>query len=130
MAKIRLLNYSAKEMTYKNNIQANTTVELSNRCRYNLGFTNGNLCRGEMMMEVFNKNDPDNFYLKVTVVGNFVCEEDAPKDDVHRTSYKVLFPHAKAMVTAITVTANVPPLFFPDIDIDSQSIYVVENPKK
>ena len=130
MARIRILNHSAKEIVYKNNMQRSESFELTNRCRFNMGFTNGNLCRGEMTMEVFNKNDPESFSLKLVVVGNFVMEDESTRDDVHRTCYKVLFPLAKAMVTAMTVTANVPPLFFPDIDIDSQSIYVVENPKK
>jgi preprotein translocase subunit SecB len=83
-----------------------------------------------MTLEVTNKDDPDKFTVKVSVVGNFLNEDDAPKDDIHRASYKALFPHAKAMVTALTVAANIPPIFFPDIDIDSQSVYMFENPKK
>ena len=53
-----------------------------------------------------------------------------PQDDVHRTTYKLLFPHIKAIITSLTVAANVPPIFFPDINIDGQSVYMMENPKK
>ena len=80
--------------------------------------------------EVFNQNNPKSFCLKVKLVGNFVREDDAPQDDVHRTTYKMLFPHVKAIITSLTVAANVPPIFFPDINIDGQSVYMMENPKK
>ena len=50
MARIRILNHSAKEIVYKNNMQRSESFELTNRCRFNMGFTNGTLCRGEMTM--------------------------------------------------------------------------------
>lgn len=130
MADVKLLGYSVSEMSFVNNIQKTETFELTNRCSYNLGFAQNRLCRGEMTAEVFNKNNPKSFCLKVKLVGNFVREDDAPQDDVHRTTYKMLFPHVKAIVTSLTVAANVPPIFFPDINIDGQSVYMMENPKK
>lgn len=130
MASVRLLNYSANEISFVNNMQKTETFELTNRCSYNLGFAPNKLCRGEMTAEVFNKNDPDSFRLRVKLIGNFIREDDAPQDDVHRTTYKLLFPHIKAMMTTLTVAANIPPIFFPDINIDGQSVYMVENPKK
>ena len=131
MAKIKLLNYSASEIAYKNNLQKNESFAISSRCSYNLGFgDDGRFCRGQMTLEVSNKEEPEKFSVKVVVVGNFVNEGDSPRDEVHKASYKMLFPHARAMVTSLSVTANIPPIFFPDIDIDSQSIYLVENPKK
>ena len=132
MANVKLMNFSAAEISFINNIQKTNTFEITNRCSYQLGFApNKKICRGEMTMEMFSKNDPDTFRAKVKVIGNFVSEdENAPQDEVHKTSYKLLFPHAKAMITALTVAANGPPLFFPDINVDNQSVYVVENPKK
>lgn len=130
MARIKLLNFSASEISYKNNMQKNETFSVNSRCSYNLGFTEGGkLCRGQMTLEVSNKEEPDKFLVRAVVVGNFLSEDDSPRDDIHRASYKMLFPHAKAMVTALTVTANIPPIFFPDIDIDSQSVYMFESPK-
>ena len=132
MANVRLLNFNAAEISFINNIQASNTFELTNRCSYQLGFSpNKKLCRGEMTVEMSSKSDPNTFKVKVRVIGNFVSEdENAPQDEVHKTSYKLLFPHAKALITALTVAANVPPLFFPDINVDNQSVYVVENPRK
>ncbi len=130
MARVKLLNFSATEINFTNDIKKTETFELSNRCSYNLGFAPNTFCRGEMTVEVFNKNSPENFSLKIKVTGDFVREDDAPQDEVHRTTYKMLFPRVKAMVTAMTVAANIPPIFLPDIDIDGQSIYMVENPKK
>ena len=112
-------------------MQRNETFSVNSRCSYNLGFTEGGrLCRGQMTLEVSNREDPEKFLVRAVVVGNFLNEESAAHDDIHKTSYKMLFPHAKAMLTALTVTANIPPIFFPDIDIDSQSVYMYENPKK
>ena len=130
MADVKLLGYSVSEMSFVNNIQKTETFELTNRCSYNLGFAQNRLCRGEMTAEVFNKNNPKSLCLKVKLVGNFVREDDAPQDDVHRTTYKMLFPHVKAIIASLTVAANVPPIFFPDINIDGQSVYMMENPKK
>ena len=112
-------------------MQKSESFSVNSRCSYNLGFTeDGRVCRGQMTLEVTNREQPEKFSVKVVLVGNFLNEDDSPRDDVHRASYKMLFPHAKAMITALSVTANIPPIFFPDIDIDSQSIYMVENPKK
>ena len=131
MAKLKLLNFSANEITYKNNMQRNETFSVNSRCSYNLGFNEGGrLCRGQMTLEVSNREKPEDFTVRAVVVGNFIIEDEAPKDDIHKTSYKLLFPHAKAMITALTVAANIPPIFFPNIDIDSQSVYMYENPKK
>lgn len=132
MANVKLMNFSASEVSFINNIQKTNTFEITSRCSYQLGFSAGQkLCRGEMVMEMSSKNDPKEFCVRVKVIGNFVSEDEtAPQDDVHKTSYKLLFPHAKAVITALTVAANVPPLFFPDINVDNQSVYVVENPKK
>jgi len=131
MATVKLLNFSAEEISFVNKIQETNTFELTSRCSYKLGFSpNKKICRGEMTAEMFNKGDPESFKVKVKVIGNFVSDDDAPQDEVHKATYKLLFPHAKAMITALTVASNVPPLFFPDINIDNQSVYVVENPKK
>ncbi len=132
MAKIKLMNFSANEITYKNSAQGNATFSVHSRCSYNLAFSDGGrVCRGTMKLEVASKEEPERFLLRTVTVGNFICEDaDAPRDEVHKETYKLLFPHAKAMMTAVTVTANIPPIFFPDIDIDAQSVYMYENPKK
>ena len=130
MAKVKLLNYNASEIKFVNNIMKNETFELTHRCSFNLGFGQNNLCRGEMKAEVFNKNDPETFSLTVKMVGTFLREDDSPQDDVHRSTYKLLLPHVRAAITSLSVAANVPPIFFPDINIDGQSVYMVENPKK
>jgi preprotein translocase subunit SecB len=83
-----------------------------------------------MVAEVYCKNDPQKFRLMVKLIGDFIREDDSPQDAVHKATYKILFPHAKALITSISVTANVPPVFFPDINIDEQSVYMIENPKK
>lgn len=132
MLRLKLLNFSANEISFQNNAQKNAVFSVTSRCSYNLAFTEGGrLCRGTMKLEVVGKDDPEKFFIRTVTVGNFICEdEDAPRDEVHKETYKLLFPHAKAMLTAITVTANIPPIFFPDINIDGQSVYMYENPKK
>ena len=130
MAQVKMLNFSATEIVFENNLKRSETFELSSRCSYNLGFSQNRMCRGEMVAEVFNKKTPEDFKLRVKVVGNFIREDDSPQDDVHKTTYKMLFPHVKALLTSISVTANIPPIFFPDINIDEQSVYMIENPKK
>ncbi len=131
MVAAKLLNFSVSEIVYKNNLKSGESFSISNRCSYNLGFAeNGAVCQGKMTLDISSKDAPDKFLFKVVTVGNFTCDNSAPKDEVHRMTYKLLFPHAKAALTALTVASNIPPLFFPDIDIDSQSVYMLENPIK
>lgn len=130
MANVKLLNFSASEINFLNDIKRSETFELTNRCSYNVRFAPNSFCRGEMTVEVFNKNAPDSFRLKLRVTGDFVIEDQSPQDAVHRATYKLLFPRVKAMVTSLTVAANLPPIFLPDLNIDDQSIYVVEKPNK
>ena len=131
MAAVKLLNFSVGEIVYKNNLKSGESFSISNRCSYNLGFAeNGTVCRGTMTLDVSSKDNPDKFIFKIVMIGNFACDASAPKDEIHRATYKLLFPHAKATLTAMTVASNIPPLFFPDIDIDSQSVYMIENPIK
>ena len=124
------MNFSASEINFLNEIKRSETFELTNRCSYNVRFAPNSFCRGEMTVEVFNKNAPDSFRLKLRVTGDFVIEDQSPQDAVHRATYKLLFPRVKAMVTSLTVAANLPPIFLPDLNIDDQSIYVVEKPNK
>ena len=130
MANVKLLNFSASEINFINEIRKTETFELTNRCSYNVRFAPNSFCRGEMTVEVFNKNAPDSFRLKLRVTGDFVIEDQSPQDAVHRATYKLLFPRVKAMVTSLTVGANLPPIFLPDLDIDGQSIYVLEDQRK
>ena len=130
MANVKILNFSASEINFLNEIKRSETFELTNRCSYNVRFAPNSFCRGEMTVEVFNKNAPDSFRLKLRVTGDFVIEDQSPQDAVHRATYKLLFPRVKAMVTSLTVAANLPPIFLPDLNIDDQSIYVVEKPNK
>ena len=83
-----------------------------------------------MTLDISSKDKPEKFEFKIVMIGNFTCDPSVPKDEIHRATYKLLFPHAKAALTAMTVASNIPPLFFPDIDIDSQSVYMLENPIK
>ncbi len=130
MAKVRLINFSANEIVFENNLKKSERFEMTSRCTYNLGFSQNRICRGEMVAEIFNKEEPDSFKLKVKVVGDFISEDDSPKDEIHKITYKILFPRVKAIVTSISVSANIPPIFLPDINIDNQSVYMIEKPKK
>ncbi|MDY4898990.1 MAG: hypothetical protein SO125_08565, partial [Eubacteriales bacterium] len=50
-------------------------------------------------------------------------EPSAQKEQVHIDSYKALFPYARAIITTLTANAGIPPIFIPEADIESQSIY-------
>lgn len=130
MANVKILNYSANEIAFINNLKHAESFELKSRCTYNLGFSQNKLCRGEMCAEIFNAKDPESFKLKVKVVGDFICEDDSPKDEIHKTTYRILFPRVRAIVTSISVSANIPPIFLPEINIDNQSVYMIEKPQK
>lgn len=83
-------------------------------------------CRGEFHVRVCDRELQDKFMAEATVIGFFEYSGGIPKEELHRRTYKELFPHVRALVSAVTSLCGVPPVIIPAVDIDRQEIYEID----
>lgn len=122
MSKITLKGWHAEQIRFDNKLTPGTRVSLEHKFQYNVKYAGGNLCRCEMTLDANDKENPDAFGVHAVVVGLFAYEEGIEKETIHIQTYKELFPFARALLSNITVNAGIPPILFPTVEIEKQSI--------
>lgn len=120
---ITLRGYTATEFSFANKLPNGTQIKLGNQYNYNVKYAQNNTCIGEMNINVYDQNNKDAFFVKLSLRGVFTFAPDAEKELIHVDSYKTLFPFARAMITTLTANFGIPPIMIPEADIESQSIY-------
>lgn len=123
MTEFKLKTYRVNDIAFTNRLVPNTKIEIGNKYSYSVGYAQNNICRGEFTAELFNKNDRDNFYIKVTLVGVFEYDASVSREKLHVATFKALFPVVRAYIITLTSNAGIPPVFMPEADIDNQDIY-------
>lgn len=114
----------AENIRFANQVEGTAQIHFENKYSYNVKYAaNGNICRGEFTVKTYDKELGDKFMCEVTVIGIFEFAEGSAKDQLHRATYKELFPHVRALVTTVTAAAGIPPIIIPPVDIDAQSVY-------
>lgn len=83
-------------------------------------------CRGEFQVRLCDRDLQDKFAVETTVIGFFDYTGQITKEELHRRTYKELFPHVRALVSATTALCGVPPVMIPAVDIDRQDIYAID----
>jgi len=130
MGIINMIGYHVTEFEFKNNVPSGTRLNLQTKYRYNVKFSEGGRCRGEINAEMADRENPEGFRLRIVIAGVFNHKADAPKPNIHVETFKALYPFARAYVATSTSGAGIPPVMLPEIDIESQNIYSFENPIK
>lgn len=125
MLNAKLKGYRAEEITFVNKRTTTKPMEIQTKYSYNVKYTNTGTCRGEMTVEINEKNDPQNFNLKVVLSGLFEFKE-APREVLHKETFNTLFPYIRSLITTVTANAGIMPIIVPFMDIESQSIYKIE----
>ncbi len=120
---VTLRGTAATEFSFANKLPNGTKIKLGNQYNYNVKYAQNNTCLGEMSIHVFDQDNRDDFFVKLSLRGVFSFEPAADKEQIHIDSYKALFPYARAFITTLTANAGVPPIFIPEADIEAQSIY-------
>ncbi len=120
---VTLHGFSATEFSFANKLPNGAKIKLGNQYNYNVKYAQNNSCLGEMSIHVYDQNNKDAFFIKLSLRGAFSFEPSAEKEQIHIDSYKALFPYARAFITTFTANAGIPPIFIPEADIESQSIY-------
>lgn len=130
MHKSELKSYKLEKLVFSNRTEGFRKLELTHKYSYNVGYSSNNTCRGEFNAEIFDKNAPADFNINITVAAIFTTEEGTPKEYLHLETYDAVFPYVKALVSTLTASAGIPPVYIPYIDISDKNIYRVELPQK
>ncbi len=125
MLNAKLKGYRADEITFVNKRTSTKPMEIQTKYSYNVKYTNTGTCRGELTVEIQEKNEPENFKLKVVLSGLFEFKE-APREVLHKETFNTLFPYIRSLITTVTANAGIMPIIVPFMDIESQSIYKIE----
>ena len=129
MKEFELKSYKITAINFVNSLDVPTKLELNYQYSYNVGYSNHNTCRGEFKAEIKDKKLADKFSLTVTVAGIFTTAAGVAKEVLHVKTYDALFPYVKALVSTMTASAGIPPIYIPYIDISNKNIYRVEMPR-
>lgn len=126
MAKLVLKAYKISNIQFKNTLANGTKLELNNKYSYNVKYGQNNMCEGFLNVEIKDKNGNENFIINLTVQGIFQFDSSASREELHVASFKELFPYARIIIQNLTVTAGMPPINIPPIDMESQEIYRID----
>ena len=128
MAVVNLQAYKVDKIEFVNLMENGTKIALGNKYSYQVQYANGkNVAKGTFDIEVHDKENPDRFKIHVIVVGIFAYNQEEKKEIIHTEAFKALFPYAKALITTVTANCGIQPVIIPNIDIDNQQIYRIDN---
>ena len=131
MASVNLQGYKVDKIDFVNAMENGTKIWLGNKYSYQVQYAVGkNLAKATFDIEVHDKENPDRFKIHAVVVGIFAYNPDETKEIIHTETFKALFPYAKALITTVTANCGIQPVIIPNIDIDNQEIYRIDNPEK
>lgn len=126
MSDITMKAYKVSELNFVNKHENGTKLTFGNKFSYNVKYSNNNICVGELSAEVYDKDAPEKFGVKLILNGIFEFNPEIKKEQIHIMTFKELFPYAKSIVSCVSVNAGVPPIMLPNFDIEKQSIYKFE----
>lgn len=132
MACCELKAFTVSDIGFVNRLDPNVQIKIGNKFSYNVKYPNDSnttVCRGELEVEVGDTGDNSKLNVKVVLVGIFAYDPNAKRELIHTESFKLLYPHARALVTTITANAGIKPIILPNINIDDQDIYRIEGKK-
>lgn len=122
MSAVTLKGWHAEEIQFNNKLKPGTRIQMEHKFQYNVKYAGGNLCRCELTLDAHHKEAPDTFGIHAVIIGLFAYEDGTAKESIHIETYKELFPFARALLSSVTVNAGIPPIIFPAVEIEKQSI--------
>ena len=128
MSIINLQGYKVDKIDFVNQMEQGTKIQIGNKFSYNVQYSKErNIARAEFDLHVHDKEDPEKFGIHVVMVGFFAYDTKQKKEIIHAATFKALFPYMKALITTVTANCGIQPLIVPEIDIDNQEIYRIDN---
>ena len=131
MAVVNLQAFKVDKIDFANTLENGTKISLGNKYSYQVQYANNkNVAKGTFDIEVHDKENTEAFKIHVIIVGIFAYKEGEKKELIHTETFKALFPYAKPLITTITANFGIQPVIIPNIVIDNQEIYRIDNPEK
>ena len=127
MANVTIKGYKVDKVEFVAALENGTQVKLANKYAYNVQYAKNNMCKCEMDIEVYDSQNPEKFKVHIVMSGIFAFAQGETKERIHTETFKNLFPYVRAFVTTLTANCGIPPIMIPDIDIDNQEIYRIDN---
>lgn len=125
-SKIQLKATRADHISFTNNMQGSGQLKLGFKYSYNLRHAAPGVARGEVSITAEDKEAPDKLSITVKQSGIFALPPEMPREEAHLETFKILFPHASATLTAVTSVAGIQGIVVPRIEIDETNVYRVE----
>lgn len=125
-SKIQLKATRADQIEFRNKMQGSGQLKIGFKYSYNLRHAAPGMAKGEISITAEDKETPDILSITVKQSGIFALPPDMPRDEAHLETFKILFPHASATLTAVTSIAGIQGIIVPRIEIDEDNIYRVE----
>lgn len=118
-----LKTYRITNISFQNHATGAGKTKLETKYTYQVKFATNNTCRSEMKVSVSDQANPDTLNVDITLVGIFEIPAEHDKEQLHKETFKELYPYARAAVSTITASTGILPIIIPGVDIDSQDIY-------
>lgn len=125
-SKIQLKATRADHISFTNNMQGSGQLKLGFKYSYNLRHAAPGVARGEVSITAEDKEAPEKLSITVKQSGIFALPADMPREEAHLETFKILFPHASATLTAVTSIAGIQGIVVPRIEINEENVYRVE----
>ena len=131
MAIVNLQGYKVDQIEFTNTMENGSKIALGHKYSYHVQYAVGrDIAKGTFDIEVYDKEHTDKFKIHIIMAGIFSYNADEKKERIHTESFKSLFPYAKALITTVTANCGIQPVIIPNIDIDQQEIYRIDNPEQ
>lgn len=123
MGELIFRGIQVNELDLSNELKGQTKLDIEQRASFNVKYTQDmKHCMATCVIDMMDKNAPNDFNFKISVRGSFDCEGDMDKKEIHKMAYDELYPHVRAITMTMLSTAGMPPIVIPKIKMDDKNI--------
>lgn len=130
MERTSLKAFSVTEINVVNKKKPGEKIELENQYKFNVHGINDTLSRGDFEVNVFDKNDKENFSVHVNTSAIFEHAKEKTKTELHVEAMAEMFPYVRSLIITVTASMGIIPIQIPPIDFGNISIINVQFPPK
>lgn len=112
-----------RNFEYKNKVPKNTTLNLETSIKYDSDYNEKeNECLGKLFLEIGSKEKERVFFLRVEMQGGFdiSADDEYTPQQINAETYRLMYPHLQAYISAVTALSGVPALNLPNISINDE----------
>ena len=122
MGELVFRGIQVNEIDMSNELQGQVKLDIEQRASFNVKYTQDmKHCIATCVVDMMNKNAPNDFNFKISVRASF---------DIEGEAYDEMYPHMRALTMSVLTTAGMPPIVIPKIKMDENNIKVESGNKK